>query len=387
MTGQTLRRWIIRALILVAALVGAGFVLREPVTCFFFVRNPPDDLILYSLRGSVRIMSLDGAGRCPITSRNEEQRVYAPIGSPDGRRIAFTVEDRRESKVWMEIVNVDGSERSRITPPELEVISLAWFFSPINSGLQMWSPDGERLVFSARPSGSSALRGALYLWSSAEGAQPIPNSDGAQVGFWAPDGEHLLLITDSPLHTGATRNHVSLEIMRVDGSERRLLADDAMYWELQPLIQWLPDGNIVYLNDRSPASRRSDVIVIDPQTGETQGRIAFNRYWLRSFSPSPDGAQFAITAWDYGHNRPTSGGGGDDVLLVIDRGAASEADARVLRRDADNIPSSQVFGWSPDGANVYYRKDTALQRLTLAGGEELTLDDGIDFTFWRRGGR
>lgn len=387
MTGQTLRRWIVRALIVVAALVGAGFVLREPVTCFFFVRSSPDDLIVYVLRGSVRIMSLDGAGRCPIASGNEERRLHAPIGSPDGRRIAFIVEDRRERRAWMEIVNANGSERTRITPPELDVMSLAWFFSPINSGLQMWSPDGERLVFSARPAGSDALRGALYLWSSAEGAQPVPNSDGAQVGFWAPDGEHLLLITDSAQHADSARLRVSLEIMRVDGSERRLLADDAMYWELGPYIQWLPDGNLVYLNDSRPAAQRGDVIVIDPRTGEAQERIDFDRYWLRSFSPSPDGAQFAISAWDYRHNRPTSSGNGDDVLLVIDRGAASEADARVLRRDTTPIPSSDVFGWSPDGANVYYRKGTLLQRLTLASGEELTLDDGIDFTFWRRGGR
>ncbi len=380
MSRQTSSRWIARALIL-AALVASGFALREPISCFFFVRNLPDDVILYIRDASIRIMSLDGAGRCPIASRNEGQRLYMPIGSPDGRRVAFIIESERQRGAWVEIVNADGSERTRITSSELIVTNTNWSFNWIRSGLQIWSPDGERLVFAARTAGSDELTGALYLWASAEGVQPVPNSDGAQMGFWLPDGEHLLLITD----ISATRNRATLEIIQVDGGERRLLADDIAFHQLEPYIHWLPDGNMLYLSNSDLASLRRNVIVIDPQTGEQQRQIAFDRYLIRSLIPSPNGAQFAISAWDYRHERPTSGGRADDVVLVLDRDASSDADVRVLLRDANYIPGSEVIGWSPDGASLYYRKDSPLQRLTPASGEELMLDSGIDFRLWQRG--
>ncbi len=375
-TGQTLRRWLIRASILAA--LAAGFVvLREPVACFVFMRSLPDDAIVYVRGGSIRIMSLDGAGRCPLVSRSEGQRLYMLSNSPDGQRFAFIVEDERENSAWIEIASADGSGRTRITPPtiqELPFPGTVWYSSSIDTALS-WSPDSERLVFAAGRFANSQL----YVWSSAQGVQPIPNSDGALFGFWSLDGDNLLFITD-PLQTQRDEMRAfALERIRIDGSERRVLVDDVRY-DLTA-IQALPDGSIAYL------SMRNEVIAVDPQTGEQRAQIAFDRYYALSFVLSPDGAQFAISAWDARHQRPTSLDSSDEVILLIDRGAASEADARVLRRDANNIPSSEVFGWSPDGANVYYLKGTLSRRLTLASGEELTLDDGIDFRFWRRGGR
>jgi Tol biopolymer transport system component len=353
-------RWIRRALI-IGALIAAGFILREPARCFIYLRTLPGEIIVYSTAEGIRIMNTDGTGRCLIAGGQFRK----PSGSPEGRRIAFFDYASRDGRLL--IVNADGTELTPISPPELIV--------PVReSAPPSWSPDGERLVFSASPRFDEPSR--LYLWSAEAGVQPIPNTLGASMPFWSPDGERLMfMVVTAPTLGNPVRSFLLFSI-RADGSERVLLADDVTDRFLVPPAFWTPDGQIAYLDSAEP----SDLIVIDPITGERRGRIDFARFWVTKIIWSPDGAQIAALAADYTVRTSV---GADTVIITLDANAESEADFREVRRS--NLDYLSYLGWSADGTSLFYQDvEFLIHRLPARGGEAVQLDQGVQFALWQR---
>jgi WD40 repeat protein len=354
-------RWIIRALI-VGALIAAGFILREPVLCFFYLRSLPSEVLLYGAVDGIRVMNLDGSGRCLIAGGQFRK----PAGSPDGRRIAFFDYASRDGRLL--IVSHDGSGLTPISPPEMAV--------PVReSAPPSWSPDGERLAFYASPRFGEPPR--LYIWSSETGVQLIPNTEGASMPFWSPDGERLMFMIISAPALGVTARSFSLYTIRPDGSERALLADDVTDRFLVPPAFWTPEGQIAYLNSAEP----SDLIFVDPVTGERRGQIDFSRFWVNKIIWSPDGAQIAALAADY---TVRSGVGADTVIITLEKDAPSDADFREVRRSRLDYLSH--LGWSADGASLFYQDvDYIIHRLPARGGVSVQLDQGAQFEVWARG--
>jgi Tol biopolymer transport system component len=350
-----------RLVLIVIALLAAGFILREPVRCFVYLRSLPGEVLLYSTVEGIRIMNTDGTGRCLIAGGQFRK----PFGSPDGGRAAFFDYASRDGRLL--VVSADGSGLTPISPPEMSV--------PVReSAPPSWSPAGERLAFYASP--RSGEPSQLYIWSAEAGSQPIPNTLGASMPFWSPDGERLMyMIITAPTLGNSVRSFL-LYTIRPDGSERVLLADDVTDRFLVPPAFWSPSGEIAYLNNAEP----SDLIFVDPQTGERRGQIDFSRFWVNKIIWSPDGAQIAALAADY---TVRSGVGADTVIITLDANAESEATFREIRRS--NLDYLSYLGWSADGASVFYQDvDYLIHRLPARGGAAVQLDQGVQFTLWKR---
>ena len=117
------------------------------------------------------------------------QRPGAPLPSPDGRWIAFTLaqpdydHDKRSSDLW--IVPADGSAAPRRLTSTRD-----------SEGSVAWSPDSTRLAFTAKREGDGERQ--VYVLDLAAGgeAQRVTNlAGGANAPAWSPDGRALLVTT------------------------------------------------------------------------------------------------------------------------------------------------------------------------------------------------
>ena len=138
------------------------------------------------LPGPAALTSADSLGFALFNRKGDAQLLKAPPGSyraprvsPDGRWVAFGIEDDRDAAVW--IYEIAGSTAAR------RLTFGGRSRSPI------WSPDGQWIAFESDREGDEAIfrqradgNGvAVRLTKPEKGTSHIPQS-------WSPDGAHLL---------------------------------------------------------------------------------------------------------------------------------------------------------------------------------------------------
>jgi TolB protein len=138
--------------------------------------------------------------------------------SPDGTQVTFAAHDRSGSRfdTAVYVVNADGSDLRRITPPGVGGLSA------------QWSPDGERIAFTVgeRIAFTGGCCGLPSVWTIRpdgsglrEVARPA-NHGGFGTPVWSPDSTALLLN-----RLDRQGQQASLWTVNADGSHLRKLAD------------------------------------------------------------------------------------------------------------------------------------------------------------------
>ena len=145
-----------------------------------------------------------------------------PRISPDGTRVAVDIRNQGNADVW--IGDVARGTRSRLTT------------TPTLDGIPLWTPDGERVVFSTQREGQMAL-----YWKAADGtgtAEHLATFESSlgvlRAHGWSADGRQLIFEIQ-PAETGQDIGMLSID---GDGEWQPLLHSDAL--EFQPAVS--PDG-------------------------------------------------------------------------------------------------------------------------------------------------
>lgn len=194
---------------------GNNFAVSRSGTLAYVSGEPPSNL-----RRLVWVDRTGGADPLPI----EPGRIGPARIAPRGRFLAFPMDD----DVWVH--DLERGTTSRLTQESSNYYLL-------------WTPDGERIVF------TSLREGTPTLWckrvDGSEDARPLAPSEDAQIaGSFSPDGRLLAFHAIHP-ETGG-----DLSILPLEGDEAPIdfLATPA--WEGAP--QFSPDGRwLAYVSDET----------------------------------------------------------------------------------------------------------------------------------------
>lgn len=138
-------------------------------------------------------------------------------------------------------IDPDGTERAQITHNDIDEN-----LSPLNDTSPAWSPGGDKLVFIRRSSipGLTAIDSVYTANPDGSGEQELFTSIVPDVG-WSPDGDRIVYTACTSFGHGSCFGYDALT-SRSDGSDGRLLARNADDSELQ--VDWSPDGSKVAIS-------------------------------------------------------------------------------------------------------------------------------------------
>ena len=296
---------------------------------------------------------------------------YDPAWSPDGSAIAFI--SHRDAQSGIFAVHPDGTLTSLIpragseaflhpegrvvVPPEVSVEPSDWQGGfPLADGTL--SPDRRRLA-DVVPTGDmvseacSGTAGDIYV-RNVDGSQVtnLTNTpDINEIGLaWSPDSLLLALTSGAPpqCHLDPTR----LEIMKADGSERRLLADFGPFGRVG-LPEWVSEGSTLLFSVMYPGHGALPGLAASEDKAEVYS-VNIDGSGLRRLLEFPDARIEWFLSPDRTHlavaESPAAGGGrlllasidGTNLQEVV-RGQSGLSDFRWW-------PSS----WSPDGTRLVF---------------------------------
>lgn len=137
------------------------------------------------------LANADGSGEQVIrrfaTLKRNGQEPHNPQFSPDGRKIAITIENTTTKPTLASaiyVLNADGSHLRRITPLKL------------NAGNPDWSPDGKRIVFNSSYEGQRQAE--IYtVRPDGSGRRRVhrePKNTYSFDAVWSPDGARIAFV-------------------------------------------------------------------------------------------------------------------------------------------------------------------------------------------------
>ncbi len=169
-------------------------------------------------------MDASGGGRMNLTNSTDSYDTY-PAWSPDGAYIAF-MSDRDKASVrsnGLYVMQADGAAPRRLADI---------------GGRAAWSPDGTRLVATAR-----VMYKPHTQIMDATGA-PIAHIEDTPAGSnwvaWSPDGLRLAICSDNPDPVGAYEDWLCVGVMDITGAHREIITKNPRGSDEAPT--WSPDG-------------------------------------------------------------------------------------------------------------------------------------------------
>lgn len=143
----------------------------------FYQWSPTDDVIaFYSAHGTesnLFFINSDGTG---LTQVESSGRVCCdPMWSPDGQNIAFVEDVNHDNHYQIIVMNADGSNQLQVTDSTTTPIKHPY----------IWSPDGERILFSGTSSGGDFLGDLFIVNRDGTALKNATNFLGQYQGSWS----------------------------------------------------------------------------------------------------------------------------------------------------------------------------------------------------------
>ena len=262
------------------------------------VWSPDGSRIAYSVEGEIWVVDANGTGHRRLTTTGFAAPTFD--WSPDGSRIVYYgYEDG--TGVW--VINADGTGNRQLTTARL--------FGPSFG----WSPDGSRIAYSifyGREDGT----GLWVINADGTGNRELATTRYPAPFFdWSPDGTRLV-------YPAYDRDSEETELWMIDADgpdKRRLVATGHVVWQ----IGWSPDGSRIAYSAYGESASGSGLWVVS--VDGTDKRQLVTTGFILDIGWSPDSSKVAASVWEPANGTWVSlinaGGAGRRQLLGTDTGA------------------------------------------------------------------
>jgi Tol biopolymer transport system component/DNA-binding winged helix-turn-helix (wHTH) protein len=248
---------------IIAILLVAGFI-----AAYFFVRRTDQPSVINQTRQITRLTASGKAG--------------LPVLSPDGKYVAYRVDEAGKQSVWMRQIAAVNSVQI-VPPAEVEL-----------SGLNI-SPDGNYLFYTMhqRP----PVYGALYRVPVLGGGAVKLIDDIDSAITFSPDGKQIAFVRLAPLESES-----SIILANADGSQQQKLATRKLpeYFHHSEGLAWSPDGKLIACPAGSSGANGPfmNLIGVDVSTG--QQTLLTSQEWRRTgqIAWRKDGSGLVAIAWN-----------------------------------------------------------------------------------------
>ena len=218
----------------------------------------------------------------------------APAWSPDGRRIAFA--GSRDDNIDIYVVDDDGTnltkltDLTKITRSEDSHRPLSWWPSRL-----AWSPDGRRIAFVLQDRYGVSNTEIYVMDDDGTNLTKLIQQDASDWNpAWSPDGRRIAFVSNRDGNT-------EIYVMDDDGTNLTKLTQqdgDYRYWGG---LAWSPDGRRIafVLEDRYGVSNTEIYVMDDDGTNLTN--LTQHAGWDETPVWSPDGRRIAFVSDSSGY--------------------------------------------------------------------------------------
>jgi Tol biopolymer transport system component len=227
----------------------------------------------------IYVMNPDGSGVTRLTTPTEYD--YIPYWSPDGTKILFSARDYvggviRNTEIY--VMNADGSGVTNLSN------------NPADDTYPVWSPDGRKIAFVSDRLASIAGEEIYVMNADGSGVTRLNDRPNNSSPRWSPDGTKIAF-------SAYINNNLDIYVMNSDGSGvTRLTSHNGC--DTYP--DWSPDGTkIAYSRDLDCNGNNYEVYVMDADMGDegTVTNLSNNPAWDSHPSWSPDGTKIAFMSF------------------------------------------------------------------------------------------